>query len=276
MSLKEVAAETLTVLELGGYSAGETIVELGDAIERAVAGTRLYRPEALASLLECAPGARGGAATVEVTGERTQEAARRLVADEGVADLVLLNFASARHPGGGFLSGARAQEEDLTRGSALYPCLQTQPDYYTANRAERSLVYTDHMIYSPQVPFFRGPNAELLEVPYRASVITAPAPNAGQVLRRDPGAARAIGAALRRRAGYVLAVAREHQHRTLLLGAWGCGVFRNDPEAVAGAFADWLADRRFRGAFDRVVFAVLDRSRDQANRRAFVRRFAAG
>lgn len=48
------------------------------------------------------------------------------------------------------------------------------------NRATESLLYTDHIIYSPRVPFFRVRNRELIEDPFSSSVITAPAPNAGK------------------------------------------------------------------------------------------------
>src|SRR5262249_60941792 len=105
------------------------------------------------------------------------DAARRLYEDEGEQNAVALNFASARNPGGGFLGGAKAQEEDLARRSALYACLLTQRPYYDANRAERSLLYTDHIIYSPSVPFFRDRALDLVESPFCASIITAPAPN---------------------------------------------------------------------------------------------------
>ncbi|MEO0601399.1 MAG: TIGR02452 family protein, partial [Myxococcota bacterium] len=91
------------------------------------------------------------------------------VQDEGRHDLVLLNFASARNPGGGFINGARAQEEDIARASGLYPCLLQAPVYYDANRETRSLLYTDHLTYSPRVPFVRERNRRLLETPFLAS-----------------------------------------------------------------------------------------------------------
>ncbi len=50
-------------------------------------------------------------------------------------------------------------------------------------------------------------------------------------------------------------------HRTLLLGGWGCGVFRNDPALVADAFGVLLSSDRFSGAFDHVTFAVFDRTK---------------
>jgi uncharacterized protein (TIGR02452 family) len=210
---------------------------------------------------------------IEVTAETTAEAARRLVEREGEARVVALNFASAKHPGGGFLGGAKAQEEDLARCSALHACLVTQRAYYDENRACGSMLYTDYIIHSPDVPFFRDESLALLATPFLVSIITAPAPNAGEELKRNPGARRQIRAALERRADFVLRVAAAEQHETLVLGAWGCGVFRNDPTEVADVFARCLESARFRGAFRRVVFAVYDRSRERVNRRPFEERF---
>ena len=102
-----------------------------------------------------------------------------------------------------------------------------------------------------------------------ASVITAPAPNAGQVLRRDPNAQAQILEALQRRAGYVLNVAKDNGHRSLLLGAWGCGVFRNNPVDVASAFDLHLQSSEFQGCFDRVVFAIYDSTKGKVVLEAF-------
>ncbi|MGF1527656.1 MAG: TIGR02452 family protein [Candidatus Competibacterales bacterium] len=270
MSLKRIAQETLTITQDGAFTAPSgKVVHFAPAQRRAEDATVLYRPDELPGLLAAQPPDGGGFPTVEVTDETTQAAAHRLVVWEGCRDLVLLNFASARNPGGGFLNGAKAQEEDLARCSGLYLCQLKQPDYYAANRAEPSLLYTDHIIYSPRVPWFRIDHRSLLEDYFPASVITAPAPNAGQVLGRDPTAQPEIGRTLRRRAGYVLAVARDNGHRTLLLGAWGCGVFRNDPAVVADAFGQWLQSPTFRGCFHRVVFGVYDSSPGQGTLKAF-------
>ncbi len=275
MSLKGTAKETLKILEEGQYvsPSGQTI-RIKDEQDYAVKGTVLYTPEKAQEILSKTPDtSHRQKPVIEVTNEKTQVAAKRLVLTEGCSDLILLNFASARNPGGGFVNGAKAQEEDLARCSGLYPCQLTQPDYYEINRRQTSLLYTDHLIYSPKVPWFRCQNRDLLEVPYTASIITAPAPNAGQALRRDPDAWPAIEAALRRRAGMVLAVARENGHRSLLLGAWGCGVFRNKPEMVADAFGTWIESPVFHGCFEQICFAILDRSRDQETLNAFKQRF---
>ncbi|HEY4027300.1 MAG TPA: TIGR02452 family protein [Candidatus Dormibacteraeota bacterium] len=275
-SLADVARETVAAIERGDYPAPRGhVVSLRPQIAAAVRGTQLYRPAELDALLAASPdgAADTGTPRVEVTAETTAEAGRRLVETEGRRCVVALNFASAMHPGGGFLRGARAQEEDLARSSALYACLRAQPEYYDANRAEGSALYTDHVIYSPSVPFFRDERMALLDEPFAVSVITAPAPNAGEALRRDPNARDAVRATLARRAGKVLAVAADRGDRCLVLGAWGCGVFRNDPHHVAEVFAGWLRTDRFRGAFDEVVFAVYDRSPAQATLSAFHERF---
>ena len=158
------------------------------------------------------------------------------------------------------------------RCSGLYPCLIAQPSYYRANRLCKSALYTDHLIYSPSVPWFRTCSRDVPDTVFLASVITAPAPNSGVALERDPNCGLDIENALRRRAGLVLAVAMNHGHRNLLLGAWGCGVFRNSPALVADAFGSWLTNR-FRGVFDRVVFAIYDRSPQQDTVRVFRNRF---
>jgi uncharacterized protein (TIGR02452 family) len=273
MSLKGRARETLNILEAGGFAASDgTWVDLHSELRAAINGTRLYTPARLAELLAEPREGQGEQPRIEVTAETTQIAAGRLVAHEGVGDLVLLNFASARNAGGGFLSGAKAQEEDLARCSGLYPCLLTQPEYYAANRSQSSLLYTDHMIYSPKVPWFRQRSRDRPEQMFLASVITAPAPNAREALRRGEKS-EAVAATLRRRSAMVLEVARANGHRNLVLGAWGCGVFGNDPAEVADAFGAWLEDSRFGGSFDRVVFAVFDRSKARTTLSAFKLRF---
>jgi uncharacterized protein (TIGR02452 family) len=273
MKLVSVARETVAIVERGEYaSASGAVVRIGEAVDAAVRGTALYAPGALDAWQPAER--RQGPLRVEVTAETTGAAGRRLVQEEGVGHVAALNFASARNVGGGFLRGSKAQEEDLARCSALYACLITQPLYYEVNRATESLLYTDHLIYSPNVPFFRDDRLVLLETPYVLSIVTSPAPNAGEELRRNHGSGAAIREALERRAGMVLAAMAAHGHRCVVLGAWGCGVFRNDPAAVAEVFAGWLTHPRFRGVFDRVVVAIYDRTAEKGTLRAFEERLA--
>ena len=263
MSLAAVSEETLAIVKRGSYrSPAGKLIEFGDDIDAAMDDTILYTPSELAPLLRARQPTSGTAKPpkIEVTSETTAQAARRLLENEGEPGVAALNFASARKPGGGFLGEAKAQEEDLARCSALYDCLLTQPRYYEANRAFNSTLYTDHLIYSPKVPFFRDDQLNLIDQPFYPSILTSPAPNAGEFLRSaPPQGLDQLRTTLERRASMILSVAAEQGERVLVLGAWGCGVFRNTPADVAKAFAHWLNHPGFAGAFDRVVFAIYER-----------------
>jgi uncharacterized protein (TIGR02452 family) len=193
---------------------------------------------------------------ISVTEETTGQAAQRLIAD-GIEDVVVLNFASARRPGGGWLEGARAQEEDLARCSALGYCLSFEDKFYSDNKANESGLYTDGIIYSPVVPFFRDRFYNLTAEPYAVSVITSPAPN---VTKLKPGEEQLLPVVLQYRARRILEVAARHEHDTIVLGAWGCGVFGNEAVDVTKAFREAL--KRV-PAFKRVVFAVYDTRKGQ-------------
>jgi uncharacterized protein (TIGR02452 family) len=275
VSLAHVGAETVEITRRGWYlSPSGARVSIEAAVANAIEGTRLFRPSDYAALSPAAQTERARAATtLEVTGETTAQAARRLVEHESVGRVAALNFASAKNPGGGFLGGAKAQEEDLARCSALYACQVTQREYYDANRACASMLYTDHLIYSPDVPFFRDERLDLLEAPFLVSLLTSPAPNAGEAYKR--GEFPHLGGTLERRAAQVLRVAEHCGHEILVLGAWGCGVFRNDPRSVADVFARLLAGP-FARTFTRVVFAIYDRTPGKGTLRAFEDRLANG
>jgi uncharacterized protein (TIGR02452 family) len=148
-------------------------------------------------------------------------------------DLACLVFASARNPGGGFLNGAQAQEESIARASALYPCLRAAGDFHAHHRAHPELTYSDRVINSAEVPVFRDDNGTLLPDPYPVSFLTCAAPNRAAIARNQPEHLPDVPAILTRRAARVLHVAAAHGHRRLVLGAWGCGVFGNEPAAVA-------------------------------------------
>ncbi|PJF01616.1 TIGR02452 family protein [Streptomyces carminius] len=278
--LRAIAKETEEIVGRGRYTApGGREVSIAAAVAAAADGTALFGPDPVP--VPNAPGPGDASTTVfEVTGESSLEAARRLVAggpDEGPRPVAVLNFASARNPGGGYLNGAQAQEEALCRASALYTCLLRAPEYYAHHRAERSAFYSDRVIHSPGVPVFRDERGALLDEPFEAGFLTSPAPNAGVVVRRTPEEADRIPGALRVRAERVLEVAAAHGYRTLVLGAWGCGVFRNDPAAVADAFRTRLTGGgRFAGRFAHVVLAVLDHRPGAPVRAAFERAFADG
>jgi uncharacterized protein (TIGR02452 family) len=201
---------------------------------------------------------------VQVTNETTLGAARRLVS-AGLRPLAL-NFANGVSPGGGFLGGARAQEEVLCRSSALFQTLVGDP-MYAEHRRRSQPDSTDWVIYSPDVPVFRSDEGIELESPWQLSFITCAAPYARAI--RQPEAGDLLQERIRR----VLAVARAYSHQALVLGAWGCGAFANDPCRTAVDFRSALEDE-FQGAFSDIVFAITDWSPDRRFLGPFRRVFA--
>jgi uncharacterized protein (TIGR02452 family) len=246
--------ETVAILDAGGYAGPAGWVDLREVIANAVNGTRDYPAGGPLPHVEPQASTR---TVFEVVNETTLAAAARLVSSHPVA---ALNFASAYHAGGGFLGGARAQEESLARSSALYACLRDRP-MYAFHQMHRDPLYTDWTIHSADVPVFRRDDGELLAEPYCCTFITCAAVNAKVVLERDPSRVAEITDAMRVRIDKVLDVAALHGHRTLVLGAWGCGVFGNDPSTIARLFRTALD--RFRTTFDRVAFAIVDWTDDE-------------
>lgn len=149
--LRGIARETESVVRSGRYRTPEgREVTIERALATALSGTRLYGPEPVhVAALDT-----DRTPVVEVTGETSLQAAHRMTG-ESAAKVAVLNYASARNPGGGYLNGAQAQEESLCRGSALHATLLRAPEFYAHHRAERSAFYTDRVIHSPGVPVFR-------------------------------------------------------------------------------------------------------------------------
>ncbi|MGV3721387.1 MAG: TIGR02452 family protein [Actinomycetota bacterium] len=270
-----LARETISIAKAGGYAAPSgRMVQLSPAIKNCLKGTRFLTPEVLEQLRQkvLASPSPGIRTSFEVVNETTLEGIERLSVEAG--PIAALSFASAKNPGGGVFNGSQAQEESLARSSALYPSLLRGEQYYQRHRADASMLYTDAMIYSPACPIFRNDEGHLLEEPRLAGFITSAAPNAGAAADSRPEELPLIPETFLRRSEYVLALAAAEGYRRLILGAWGCGVFRNDPCVVAAAFAAHLLEGAWRGRFERVVFSVLDKSVGRAAFNAFQGTFA--
>ena len=257
----DLAKQTVEITERGTYtSPSGREIDMRSPVQHCLESTRLFTPDDLERLRRDVLGspARGSATACEVVNETTLAGVARLLAGPPVR-IAVLNFASAKNPGGGFLNGSQAQEESLARSSALHASLLRAWDFYEQHRASPSLLYSDAMILSPDCPVFRDDEGSLLEQPLQVAFITSAAPNAGAAATNRPEELSAIPEVLRRRSEYVLALAAAHGYRHLVLGAWGCGVFRNDPRVVASAFADHLHGA-WSGRFEHVIFSVFDTS----------------
>jgi uncharacterized protein (TIGR02452 family) len=277
MRRKQIATETVALLNQGFYHSVEgRQVNLKEQMNGCLKKTLCYTPEMLNTLQEevfsrTMPFSQ---THFEVVNESTLVGAKRLVEVEEYERVGVLNFASAKNPGGGFLNGAHAQEESLARSSGLYHSLLKCPLYYEYHRSQKSCLYSDHIIYSPQCPIFRQDNGGLLNAPYSVDFITSPAPNAGVVYRKEPENVNLIPQVLQERSAKILSLAAAYECDALVLGAWGCGVFRNDPEMVAKTFYNQLESQgRFYGFFKKVLFSVLDTSSQQKTFKAFQNTF---
>jgi len=245
--------EAMRVIELGLYAspAGRQ-VDIADDIASAVARTNHLPPDHR----HTSPRTGTHATNIEVTEETSLSAAARHEA-AGRRSLVL-NFASPTVAGGGFLAGERAQEEYHCRSSALFACQLNGP-MYAFHLQQGNALHSDAMIYSPDVPVFRADDHRMLETPFKVAFVSAAACDARDVAPLDR---TKIPGAMSARIVKVLAIAQANGHDALVLGAWGCGNFANDPALMADLFRQAL-DGPFKGAFRRVTFAIVDTSSDQ-------------
>ena len=220
-------------------------------------------------------------ATVVVSPKRTFEAA---VAYAGRMRTCAHNFASATNPGGGVVNGSSAQEEALCRCSTLYFNLNVRDmwdGFYTPHREAHNPLHNDDIVYTPGVVVFKSDTAyprTLAESEWKTlDVITCAAPN----LRERPSnrmnagdgdvqveiSAADLQGLHERRLMRILDVAAANGAEAIVLGAFGCGAFRNDPKVVAAAAKAVVAD--YLHAFRTIEFAVYCRPGDTANYDAF-------
>jgi hypothetical protein len=333
----EIASETLEILKQGSYTAREkssssqqqqqqqeeTWINLQRVLVAACDGTCLIFPNEELDLPPLVAVTEERETEIILTNETTLECAHRLVISleaasngHGHGRVGVLNFASAKNPGGSFQRGSWAQEENLAVSTGIYSCLSTKqakPFYEfhkqqtapsdskaksqrrfgpaaeaaaaaaavaatAAPTAKKPLpavwLYSSNMIYSPHVPVFRnGTDMTLLPQPYTVSVISSCAVNYNtgmfhkNLSKHDKLYALHV---MQSRALRVLQVAAHKRIDTLVLGAWGCGVFKNEPKEVAKAFQVALNHPDMDGRFRRVVFAIPDEPAASSNGFAYV------
>jgi len=163
--------------------------------------------------------------------------------------MAALNFASYKNPGGMFLKGSKAQEECLCHQSALYNILSRFPKYYEENKKNlNNALYTDRAIYTPSVPFFTESSI------FNCDIITCAAPNKYAAQKYKNVSDEENWYNLYNRIEFILNIAKFHQVDILIVGAFGCGVFGQDPYEVAAIFK-YLLDTKPYG-FSQVIFAI--------------------
>lgn len=224
---------------------------------------------------------------IYVSNRRTFQAAKLLVKE--YKDVCVLNFASAMNPGGGVFNGANAQEECLCRASTLYECISDDDVYkrfYEVHRKEcKSAIYNDDCIYTPNVMVFRRDNTYYDILPreqwYKCSVISCAAPN----LRKVPSNRHNYGGNESRayidnkrlyeiqykRLCRILEIAIINRTEALVLGAFGCGAFKNPAWVVADAMVDSI--ERYKNYFKVIEIAIPDTKYSKENHDIFAKKF---
>ena len=192
----------------------------------------------------------------------------------------VLNFASATNPGGGVEKGASAQEECLCRVSTLYPCLADQKmrdSFYTPHRKNGNALHNDDIIYTPNVLVIKDDDHNLLSEPFSVDIISCAAPN----LRERPSNQYNTGDTIKvqisdnellalheKRARKIFSSAIANGVEILILGAFGCGAFQNDPHIVAQAYKNVLPD--FAHYFHTIEFAIFCNAKNIENYQVFL------
>lgn len=198
--------------------------------------------------------------------------------------VAVLNFASATNPGGGVIHGSFAQEECLCRCSTLYRNLiadEALAKFYTPHRNGLSPLHNDDIIYTPGVTIIKSDSYNKLYSMPKVNVITCAAPN----LRENPqntynNESHSEGVKITdqellelhiKRARKILATAASFNNDTVILGAFGCGAFKNDPNIVAEAYKTVLPE--FIKCFKTIEFAIYCRNSEATNYETFKKVF---
>lgn len=187
--------------------------------------------------------------------------------------LAVLNFSSYKNPGGMFLNGSKAQEECLCHESFLYNVLSQKQDFYEwNNRHKNKALYLNRALYSPNILFVKKNDDYLgAETMKFCDVITCAAPNKSAAQKYQNVSDEENTKVLRSRIKFVLDIAKDNYVDTLILGAYGCGVFGQNPTEVAEIFKECL-DNTHKNCFSKVVFAI-PKGRDN-NLQAFEKVFS--
>lgn len=219
----------------------------------------------------------------------------KTIKDNPSKKLCVLNFASATTVGGGVKQGANAQEESICRISTLYPCLSTArviEEYYEKNRAAKNRLYENICVYTPNIRVFRSDDKDMEMLPeeewFYTDVITCPAPNLrsekynrfneNDIIHGASFTREEYMRALRDRISLIIVTALKHKVTHIVLGAFGCGAFRNDPYIVARTFRDVLfpldnCPFGFGHMFDEIYFSIYCNDYNEDNFEAFYKHF---
>ncbi len=269
-------AETSQILEKGSYEKdGQTVsLPLGDS---ELSKVQVFLPDAVQAMTvtptkdaPCAVSCENKDALV-LAGEKRKDPAYQ--DENGEGKILLLNMASAVRPGGGVRDGMGGQEEALCRNSTLLMSLESEAakPFYDYNNNLHTHLGSDGVILSPNVVVFRDDKGDLLPAPFTISVITCAAPNVR--FGTEGKSEDEYKDMLYQRIERLLTCAASLGYENLILGAFGCGAFRNDPALVSDDFRKVL-DGPVGKAIAHADFAVLCSPGKEENYNEFCRNFS--
>lgn len=166
---------------------------------------------------------------------------------------LVLNFASARNPGGGFLSGSQAQEEAIAKTSNMYMSIKDVKEYYNNPKHHQSGYYDSDVIYSSDLKMFKNSYGdEVSPVPFE--MVTSCAVNVKSLKEVDK---KRIEEEMIERIENIFELAIRQDVETFIVGAWGCGVFKNEPEDIATFFSKVMKNERYKNKIDHIIFSIF-------------------
>ena len=284
----EMFQDTMRILEQGYYTIGDQKIEL-KLSRKQMEAADVYLPREIQVMSEnkdfqhvhvigrCGYGCEN-ADSFSLARKRMEQFSYDL-GKKGSKPILVLNLANAVNPGGGVRRGAKAQEEDLCRKSSLLLSLESENarPYYDYNKSLHTYMGSDAIIINPQVEIIKDENGNLLPDTAIAAVMTCAAPMLRNGMEGIPQSE--YESLMYQRITGMLKTAAYLGYRHLVLGAFGCGAFRNDARVVSDLFYKALKEFDYDGMkekdmFRRIDFAVLDHSADQYNFKEFSRNFA--
>lgn len=189
----------------------------------------------------------------------------------------VLNFANPHYPGGGVHNGAMAQEECLCRSSNLYSCISNKTvfnDYYLYHKDMNHYFFSDRFIYTKGVTVFKDDSDVPQIMPknewFNVDVITCAAP---YIAKRKYTNKTALKELFKGRIKNIFEAAIDNDVEVIILGAFGCGAFKNPPEVVAKAFHEVIEENNYSSYFKKIVFAIKSNDVNNSNYDAFFDEF---
>lgn len=184
----------------------------------------------------------------------------------------ILNMASRRHPGGGVMLGAGAQEESLFRRTNLFRSLYQFTEYFINHvwyKKYITPVSTGECypldrnfggIYTPGALLFREDEQhgyKLMESPECLSFISVAGMNRPKI-KDATHIADDLIEGTKNKMRTILRIGLRHGHDSLVLGALGCGAYRNPPSHIAKLFHEVFEEPEFKNKYRLISFAILD------------------